>query len=203
MAGRLMPYVDGRIVEIVAGLVQAKRALDKGDVKGALLSLGAATLAGAAGAPGKLVRLIARSDTVAKTALGKALKEKFPGIAEKWMRRAARSLGAGPAKTAAKVTRQALKNNVPPAAAIAAGVAAGVARKTIETIREKVLKKAGIKGFQALGRKEQEQVRKLVRTVAAKAVAKLGVKIGDDLLSGAVDEVIQNIVGRKTEPTKK
>ena len=88
---------------------------------------------------------------VAKTAIGKALKEKFPEIAEKWMGRAARSIGAGSAKTAAKVTRQALKNNVPPAAAVAAGVAAGVARKTIETIREKVLKKAGVKGFQALG----------------------------------------------------
>ena len=192
---RLTPV--GNVAEIVAGLVQAKRALDKGDVKGALLSLGAATLAGAAGAPGKLVRLIARSDTVAKTAIGKALKEKFPEIAENWMRRAAGSIGAGPAKTAAKVTRQALNSNVPPAAAVAAGVAAGVARKTIETVREKVLKKAGVKGFQVLGRQEQEQIRKLVRTEAAGAVATLGVKISDDLLSGVVNEEIREFVEGK------
>ncbi len=77
-----------------------------------------------------------------------------------------------------------------------------MARKTIETIREKVLKKAGVKGFQALGRKEQEQVRKFVRTEAAKAVATLGVKIGDDLLSGVVNEQIRKIVEGEIRPTE-
>ncbi len=42
------------------------------------------------------------------------------------------------------------------------------------------------------------QVKKFVRTEAAKAVAKLGVKISDDLLSGVVNEQIRNIIEGET-----
>ena len=49
----------------------------------------------------------------------------------------------------------------------------------------------------------REQVKKIVRTEAAKAVATLGVKISDDRLSGVVNEQIREFVEGKMRPTEK